>query len=83
MYKYPKNFWKIFISLLGQRPDLPNFFWKNFSRGIDPPIRQPKYPLYKGGYGRGDPLPLLPPLPINIVPEGEPPKNVDNFICIY
>jgi len=54
LYKY-KKIWKIFKSLLGVRPDFPDFFRKNFSYVIDPPIGHRKYPLYKGGYGRGDP----------------------------
>ena len=33
-----------------------NFFLENFIDGIIPPI-DPKKPLYKGGYGRGEGVP--------------------------
>jgi hypothetical protein len=33
------------------------FFLENFIDGIIPPIR-PKKPLYKGGYGRGEGVPI-------------------------
>jgi len=33
------------------------FFLKNFIDGIIP-IKTPPKPLYKGGYGRGDPVPI-------------------------
>jgi hypothetical protein len=58
-----ENFWKILETDLTPFPFFRDFFRKNFSRGIDPPVQNPKNPLYKGGYGRGEgqggpPIPL-------------------------
>jgi hypothetical protein len=43
-----------FIFTLGGKVDFPDFFWKNFSRGIDPLFDTPQKHYIKGGYGRGE-----------------------------
>jgi hypothetical protein len=66
-----------------ENPNFPKNFRKNFCRGIDPPIRMSKYPLYKGGYGEGGPptygyrevYPVISPL--CILRSHEPYENIN------
>jgi len=64
-----------FILRLGGRPDLPDFFRKNFCHGIDPLFRPPLKHYIKGGYGRGEGVyHYYHPCQTILLPEGEPPS---------